>query len=71
MIITSNYDKAPSLKTYNHTREMLPATIYSKSFKKPKKLNDFQGLGTLGNIITRNFGLDLVQTGEDRFDELI
>lgn len=50
---------------------MLPATIYSKSFKKPKKLNDFQGLGTLGNIIARNFGLDLVQTGEDRFDELI
>lgn len=71
LIITSDHGNDPSFKGYNHTREMLPATIYSKSFKKPKKLNDFQGLGTLGNIIARNFGLDLVQTGEDRFDELI
>ena len=71
LIITSDHGNDPSFKGYNHTREMLPATIYSKSFKKPKKLNDFQGLGTLGNIIAKNFGLDLVQTGEDRFDELI
>ena len=71
LIITSDHGNDPSFKGYNHTREMLPATIYSKSFKKPKKLNDFQGLGTLGNIIARNFGLDLVQTGEDRFDELV
>lgn len=71
LIITSDHGNDPSFKGYNHTREMLPATIYSKSFKKPKKLSDFQGLGTLGNIIAKNFDINLVKTGEDRFDELI
>ena len=71
LIITSDHGNDPSFKGYNHTREMLPATIYSKSFKHPKKLSDFQGLGTLGNIIARNFDLNLVKTGEDRFDELV
>lgn len=71
LIITSDHGNDPTFQGYNHTREALPATIYSKQFKKPKKLKDFQGLGTLGNIIARNFGLKLVQTGDDIFDELI
>ncbi len=70
LIITSDHGNDPTYKGYNHTREMLPATIYSKSFKEPKKLNDFQGLGTLGNIVARNFGVDLISTGFDVFDEL-
>lgn len=71
LIITSDHGNDPSFKGYNHTREALPATIYSKQFRKPRKLNDFNGLGTLGNIIACNFGLKLVQTGDDIFDELI
>lgn len=71
LIITSDHGNDPTFQGYNHTREALPATIYSKQFKKPRKLKDFQGLGTLGNIIARNFGLKLVQTGDDIFDELI
>lgn len=71
LIISSDHGNDPTFRGYNHTREALPATIFSKSFKKPKKLNDFQGLGTLGNIIARNFGLDLVKTGDDIFDQLV
>ena len=71
LLITSDHGNDPTFKGYNHTRELLPATIFSKSFKKPRKLNDFNGLGTLGNIIARNFGVELVKTGDDIFDELI
>lgn len=71
LIISSDHGNDPTFRGYNHTREALPATIFSKSFKKPKKLNDFQGLGTLGNIIARNFNLDLVKTGDDIFEQLV
>lgn len=70
LIITSDHGNDPTYKGYNHTREMLPATIYSKKFKEPKKLSDLNGLGTLGNIIAKNFGVDLLPTGQDIFDEL-
>ncbi|MBD5423084.1 MAG: phosphopentomutase [Mycoplasma sp.] len=71
LIITSDHGNDPTFPGYNHTREALPATIFSKSFKNPRKLNDFNGLGTLGNIIARNFDIDLVKTGDDIFDELV
>ncbi|MGL5308757.1 MAG: phosphopentomutase, partial [Metamycoplasmataceae bacterium] len=49
----------------------LPATIYSKSFKsKPKRLPDFNGLSTLGNIVARNFEVDISPLGDDIFDLL-
>ena len=71
LIITSDHGNDPTFEGWNHTRENLPATIYSKSFKEPKKLADFKGLGTLGNIVAKNFGVQLVETGEDIFDQLI
>lgn len=72
LIITSDHGNDPMWPGSDHTREHVPATIYSKSFKeKPKKLNNFIGFGTLGNIVAKNFGVALVDTGEDRFDEII
>ncbi|WP_027334066.1 phosphopentomutase [Mycoplasma elephantis] len=78
LIITSDHGNDPSYPGFNHTRELLPLTIYSKSFKKPgvfgtnDKNNQVIGLGTAGNIIARNFGVDIVlNTGEDVFDKLI
>lgn len=72
LIITSDHGNDPLYPGFNHTREMLPATIYSKSFEKPRVLKDFNGLGTLGNIVARNFGVDIVvETGDDVFSELI
>ncbi len=70
LIITSDHGNDPTYKGYNHTREMLPATIYSKLFKTPKKLNDINSLATLGNIIAKNFDVELSSIGENIWDEL-
>ncbi|WP_036451874.1 phosphopentomutase [Mycoplasma buteonis] len=72
LIMTSDHGNDPLYPGFNHTREFLPATIYSKSFKSPKVLDNFQGLGTLGNIVARNFGVPTVsETGDDIFDKLV
>lgn len=70
LIITSDHGNDPTFKGSDHTRENLPATIYSKSFIKPKKLPDFNGLATLGNIVARNFEIDIANIGDDIFKEL-
>lgn len=72
LIITSDHGNDPTWVGTDHTREHVPATIYAKSFKgKPKKLSNFVGFGTLGNIVAKNFNVPLVDTGEDRCDEII
>ncbi|QKT05504.1 phosphopentomutase [Mycoplasma sp. OR1901] len=72
LIITSDHGNDPLYPGFNHTREFLPATIFSKMFTKPKVLPNFQGLGTLGNIVAKNFGVDIVvETGDDIFDQLV
>ena len=70
--MTSDHGNDPTFKGADHTREALPLTIYSKLFKQPHVLKTpLKGLGTVGNIIARNFNVPLVSTGEDIFDELI
>lgn len=72
LIMTSDHGNDPLYPGFNHTRELLPATIYSKSFKKPKVLPTLNGLGTLGNIVAKNFGADIVnETGDDIYDQLV
>ncbi|WP_436359136.1 hypothetical protein ACR34G_01945 [Mycoplasma sp. 480] len=72
LIITSDHGNDPSFPGSNHTREALPLTIFSKSFKgSERNLGILSGLGTSGNIIARNFDLELVETGEYIFDKLI
>ncbi|WKX02562.1 phosphopentomutase [Candidatus Mycoplasma mahonii] len=71
LIITSDHGNDPTFPGSNHTREQVPVTIFSKSFEaKPKSLKEFKGFGTVGNIVARVFGIDNVDTGEDRFDEI-
>ena len=71
LIITSDHGNDLTFKGDNHTREVLLATIYSKAFKKPKKLNDLNSLATLGNIIARNFDLEISEIDDDIFDQLV
>ncbi|KKB26775.1 phosphopentomutase [Mycoplasmopsis meleagridis] len=72
LIMTSDHGNDPLYPGFNHTRELLPLTIFSKSFKDPKVLPDVRGLGTSGNIIARNFEVDIVEeTGDDIFDQLV
>ncbi|MGL4252087.1 MAG: phosphopentomutase [Metamycoplasmataceae bacterium] len=71
LLITSDHGNDPTYKGTNHTRELLPATIFSKSFKsKPKRLPDVNGLSTLGNIVARNFEVNISPLGDDVFDLL-
>lgn len=69
LIITSDHGNDPTFRGTGHTRENLPATIFSKSFKsKPKRLLDFNGLATLGNIVAKNFEVKLATIGDDIFE---
>ncbi|NQZ65991.1 MAG: phosphopentomutase [Mycoplasmatales bacterium] len=72
LIITSDHGNDPTFPGSDHTREHVPATIFSKGFEgKPKALKTFKGMGTLGNIIAVNFNVPLISTGEDRSSEII
>ncbi|MCP4336668.1 MAG: phosphopentomutase [Mycoplasma sp.] len=65
LIITSDHGNDPSFPGSDHTRENVPGTIFSKSFKEPKKLEMANGFGTLGNIVAGNWGIDETGTGEN------
>ncbi|MBN0919046.1 phosphopentomutase [[Mycoplasma] gypis] len=72
LIMTSDHGNDPSWKGSDHTREALPLTVFSKSFKKPSVFKQpLMGLGTAGNIVARNFDCPLIETGEDIFDQLV
>ena len=71
LMITSDHGNDPTAPGSDHTREHVPVTIYAKNFEgKPKALENFKGFGTVGNIVARNFGVKLCDTGEDRADEI-
>ncbi|MBG0730936.1 phosphopentomutase [Mycoplasma sp. 'Moose RK'] len=72
LIISSDHGNDPLFPGTNHTREALPVTIFSKKFtSKTKELkNPIDSLATIGNIIARNFGIELAKIGEDIFDLL-
>lgn len=71
LLMTSDHGNDPTYQGTDHTREALPVTIYSKKFKEPKVLNDFSSLATVGNIVAKNFEVEIAKIGEDVFEELI
>lgn len=70
LIITSDHGNDPTYKGSDHTREAVPMVIYSKSLKSPTALDQVVGMGTLGNIVAKNFGVSTVDTGEDIFEKI-
>ncbi|QBY87479.1 phosphopentomutase [Mesomycoplasma hyopneumoniae] len=72
LIISSDHGNDPCFPGTNHTREALPLTIFSKKFKsKTKELkNPISSLATIGNLIAKNFGIEMAEIGEDIFDFL-
>ena len=72
LIMTSDHGNDPSFPGSDHTREHTPATIFSKGFEgKPKALSNFKGMATLGNLVAKNFGVEMSDIGEDRSNEII
>lgn len=57
LIITSDHGNDPTFRGVDHTRELVPVTIYSKSFTKPKFLGNLTGLATVGNILLTNWNI--------------
>ena len=71
LIITSDHGKDPTFKDGNdHTRENLPVILYSRNFKNPKRLEQFDTLANIGAMIADNFDLEAPEIGKSILDEL-
>lgn len=72
LIMISDYGNDFVYLGFNYICEMLFLIIYLKMFKELRVLNDFIGLGIIGNIVVCNFGVEIVLLiGEDIFDKLV
>lgn len=72
LIMTSDHGTDPCFKGTDHTSEYIPVTIYAKNFNgKPKALNNFIGMATIGNLVAKNFNVSLSKNGQDRSEEII
>jgi len=71
LIWTSDHGNDPTFPGSDHTREHVPFVIYSKNFKeKPKTLGTLQGFATMGNLVAKNFDVELSGIGEDIFERI-
>lgn len=71
LIITSDHGKDPTFNDGNsHTRENLPLILYSRNFKKPRRLGQLSTLADIGALIADNFDLKELEIGKSILDEL-
>jgi len=71
LIITSDHGKDPTFGDGNqHTRENLPLILYSRNFKKPKRLGQLETLADVGALIAENFDLEKPEIGKSILEEL-
>lgn len=70
VIITSDHGCDPSLKGHNHTREFVPILMFSRLFKKGKRLNHRETLADISATILDNYGIkNTLGTGTSIFNE--
>ena len=70
LIITADHGNDPTMEGHNHTRENLPVILYSRNFKTPKRLPQFETLGNIGALIADNFDVEMPAIGESILEEL-
>ena len=70
LIITADHGNDPTFKGNDHTRENVPVIIYSRNFKNPKRLQQFETLANIGATIADNFDLEKTEIGTSILDEL-
>lgn len=70
LIITADHGNDPTMEGHNHTRENLPVILYSRNFKTPKRLPQFETLGNIGALIADNFDVEMPEIGESILEEL-
>ncbi|WP_249030373.1 phosphopentomutase [Tannockella kyphosi] len=64
LMLTADHGNDPTFKGTDHTREMVPLLMYSKSFIKPRHLQDITCFGVIGATIAENFGVKMPDIGE-------
>lgn len=70
LIITADHGNDPTFKGNDHTRENVPVIMYSRNFKEPKRLKQFDTLANIGATIADNFNVKLPDIGESVLEEL-
>lgn len=70
LIITADHGNDPTFKGKDHTRENVPVIMYSRNFKEPKRLKQFETLANIGATIAENFQIPKPEIGESILEEL-
>lgn len=70
LIITADHGNDPTFKGNDHTRENVPVIVYSRNFKKPKRLEVFDTFANIGATIADNFEVEMPEIGISILDSL-
>lgn len=70
LFITADHGNDPTWKGTDHTREMIPVLIYSKSFKEHKDIGINQSFACIGATIAEMFDVKLPKIGKSLLNEL-
>lgn len=70
LIITADHGNDPTFPGNDHTRENLPVILYSRNFKYPKRLEQFNTLANIGALIADNFDVSEPEIGESILEDL-
>ena len=70
LFITADHGNDPTWKGTDHTREMIPVLIYSKSFKNPSYLGIKQSFACIGATISDIFDIEKPKIGTSLFELL-
>ena len=70
LIITADHGNDPTFKGNDHTRENVPVILYSRNFKKTKRLQPFETFANIGATIADNFNVPLPPIGKSILGEL-
>ena len=70
LIITADHGNDPTFPGNDHTRENVPVILYSRNFKQPKRLEQFDTLANIGALIADNFDVEETEIGKSILEEL-
>lgn len=70
LFITADHGNDPTWKGTDHTREMIPVLIYSKSFIEPKDLGVQNSFACIGSTIAEMFEVEKPKIGKSLLNEL-
>ncbi len=70
LIITADHGNDPTWIGTDHTRENVPLIFYSKEFKSPRNLGEFEGFYHIGNTIGENFEISSVDKKNSLLEKL-